>query len=73
MEYKRMVVEAQTMVDKARDKQKGKNVEIMGQCDDDLTKQMDIWEDNVSMVLLTSGHLEIGFYDIANIKGLISG
>jgi hypothetical protein len=29
MEYRKMVVEAQTMVDEARDKQKGKNVETM--------------------------------------------
>jgi hypothetical protein len=58
MEYKRMVVEAQTMVDEARNKQKGKNVETVGQSEDDQSRQMDIWEDNVSMVLLTGGHLE---------------
>jgi hypothetical protein len=29
---------------------------------------MDMWEDNVSMVLLISGHLEIGLFDIANIE-----
>jgi hypothetical protein len=28
---------------------------------------MDIWEDNVSMVLLVGGHLEIGLYDTTNI------
>ncbi len=27
-----------------------------------------MWEDNVSMVLLISGHLEIGLFDIANIE-----
>jgi hypothetical protein len=31
-------------------------------------KQMGIWEDNVLMVLLTGGHLEIEFYDITNIE-----
>jgi hypothetical protein len=31
MEYKRMVVEAKTMVDEAINKQKGKSVEIEGQ------------------------------------------
>jgi len=35
MEYRRMVVEAQTMVDETRNKQKGKNVEIEGQSEDD--------------------------------------
>jgi hypothetical protein len=29
---------------------------------------MDIWEDKVSMVLFTGGHLETRLYDIANIK-----
>jgi len=29
---------------------------------------MDIWEDNVSMVLLIGGQLETGLYDIANIE-----
>jgi len=29
---------------------------------------MDIQEDNVSMVLLISGHLETGLYDTTNIK-----
>lgn len=29
---------------------------------------MDIWEDNVSMVLFTSGHLEIKLYDTTNIE-----
>jgi hypothetical protein len=29
---------------------------------------MDIWEDNVSMVLLTGGHMEIELYDTANIE-----
>ncbi len=63
-----MVVEAQTMVDEARNKLKGKSVEIMGQSEDDQSMQMDIWEDNVSMVLLTGGHLEVELYDIANIE-----
>jgi hypothetical protein len=40
----------------------------MGQCEDDQSRQMDIWEDNVLMVLLTSGHLEIVLYDTTNIK-----
>ncbi len=68
MEYQKMVVEAQTMVDEARNKQKGKSVETMGQSEDDQSRQMGIWEDNVSMVLLIGGHLETKFYDIANIK-----
>jgi hypothetical protein len=29
---------------------------------------MDIWENNVSMVLFISGHLETKLYDITNIK-----
>jgi hypothetical protein len=29
---------------------------------------MDIMEDNVLMVLFTSGHLKTGLYDITNIK-----
>jgi hypothetical protein len=29
---------------------------------------MGIWEDNVSMVLLTSGHLETKLYEITNIE-----
>jgi hypothetical protein len=35
MEYKKMVVETQTMVDEARNRQKGKSVEKMGQSKDD--------------------------------------
>ncbi len=52
MEYKKMVIEVQTMVDEAKNKQKGKSVEILGQNEDDQSRQMGIWEDNVSMVLL---------------------
>jgi hypothetical protein len=40
----------------------------MGQIEDDQSKQMDIWEDNVSMVLLIGGHLEAELYDIANVE-----
>jgi len=29
---------------------------------------MDIWEDNVSMVLFTGGHLEAELYDTTNIE-----
>jgi hypothetical protein len=43
-------------------------VEAMGRCEDDKSRQMDVWEDNVSMVLLTGGQLETGLYDIANIE-----
>jgi hypothetical protein len=68
MEYRRMVVEAQTMVNEAKDRQNDKSVETMGQCEDDQSRQMEIWEDNVSMVLFTGGHLEIGLYDTANIE-----
>ncbi len=35
MEYKRMVVEVQTMVDEAKNRQKGKSVEKMGQGEND--------------------------------------
>jgi hypothetical protein len=29
---------------------------------------MDIWENKVSLVLLISGRLEVGIYDVVNIK-----
>jgi hypothetical protein len=45
-----LFVEIQTMEDKTKDKQKGKNVETMGQYEYAQSRQMDIWEDNVSMV-----------------------
>ncbi len=61
MEYRRMVVEAQTMVHEALNKHKGNNVEIMGQSEDDQSRQMDVWEDNVSMVLLISGLWKLSF------------
>jgi hypothetical protein len=35
MEYRRMVVEVPTMVDEAKDRQKGKSVETMGRYEDD--------------------------------------
>jgi hypothetical protein len=47
------------MVDEAKNKQKDKGVETEGQSEDDQSRQMDIWGDNVSMALLTAGHLEI--------------
>jgi hypothetical protein len=62
------VVEVQTMVDEARNKQKGKSVETIGQSEDDKSEQMDIWENNVSMVILTGGHLEAKLYDTSNIE-----
>ncbi len=40
MEYKKMVVEAQTMVDETRNRHKGKSVEIMGQNEDNQSRQM---------------------------------
>jgi hypothetical protein len=58
MDCRRMVVEAQIMVDGVRNKHKCKSVEIEGQSEDDQARQMDIWEDSVSIALLTSGHLE---------------
>jgi len=61
MEYRRMVVEAQTMVHEALNKHKGNNVETMGQSEDDQSRQMDVWEDNVSMVLLISGLWKLSF------------
>jgi len=63
-----MVVETQTMVDEAKNRQKGKSVEIEGQSEDDQSRQMDIWHDNLSMALLTSGHLETEFDNISNIE-----
>jgi len=54
MEYKRIVVEVQTMVDEAKNRQKGKSVETEGQSEDDQSRQMDIWEDNMSIALFTS-------------------
>jgi len=68
MEYKKMVVETQTMGDEAKNRQKGKSVEIEGQSEDDQSKKMDIWQDNLSMALLISGHLEIEFDNISNIE-----
>jgi len=35
IEYRKMVLEAQTMVDEAKNKHKGKSVETMGQSEDD--------------------------------------
>jgi len=63
-----MVVEAQTMVNEAKNRQRGKNVEIMGQGEDDQSRQMDIWEDNVSMELLIGGHLDTELYDTTNME-----
>ncbi len=40
----------------------------MGQSEDDKSRQMGIWEDNVSMVLLIGGHLETELYDTTNIE-----
>ncbi len=37
-----MVIEVQTMVDEARNRQKGKIVEIVRQSEDDQSRQMDI-------------------------------
>ncbi len=68
MDYKRMVVEAQTMVDEAKNRQKGKSVETEGQSEDDQSRQMDIWEDSVSMPLLTSAHLEVELDNTTNIE-----
>ncbi len=42
MEYKKMVIEVQTIVDEAKNKQKGKIVEIVRQSEDDQSRQMDI-------------------------------
>jgi hypothetical protein len=40
----------------------------MGQGEDDRSKQMDIWEDNVSMELFIGGHLDTELYDITNME-----
>ncbi len=55
------------MVDEAINRQKGKSVETEGQSEDDQSRQMDIWEDNMSIALLTSGHLEAKFDNIPKI------
>jgi hypothetical protein len=41
-------------------------VEIEGQSENDQAKQMDIWEDSVSITLFTDGHLEVELDNIAN-------
>jgi hypothetical protein len=56
------------MVDNAKDKQKGKYVGIIGVGKEEQLKQMDIWEDKVAMVLLTSGHLEADTHETSSIK-----
>jgi hypothetical protein len=43
-------------------------VEIEGPSEDDQSRQMDIWEDSVSMALLTGGHLEVELDNTTNIK-----
>ncbi len=68
MEYRRMVFEAQTMLDETKNRLKGKSVEIVRQSDQ--SRVMDIWEDNVSMVLLIGGHLEVELDDTANIESV---
>jgi hypothetical protein len=42
-------------------------VETEGQNEDDQSRQMDIWENNVSIALLIGGHLEAELDNIANI------
>jgi hypothetical protein len=54
-------------VDATKNKQKGKSVETEGQSEDDQARQTDIWEDSVSITLLTGGHLEVELDNIANI------
>ncbi len=44
IEYRKMVLEAQTMVDEARNKHKGKSVETMGQSEDDRSCKWIYWE-----------------------------
>jgi len=66
MDCRRMVVEVQIMVDATKNKHKGKSLEIEGQSEDDQARQMDIWEDSVSIALFTSGHLEVELDNIAN-------
>jgi len=43
-------------------------VEIMGQGEDDQSRQMDIWEDNVSMELFVDGNLDTELYDTTNME-----
>jgi len=44
-------------------------VEIEGQIEDDQSRQLDIWEDSMSIALLTSGHLEVKLDDTTNMEG----
>jgi len=41
-------------------------VEIEGQNENDQAKQMDIWEDSVSIALFIGGHLEVELDNTAN-------
>jgi hypothetical protein len=68
VKYRRTVVEIQNMEDEAKDRHKCKSVEIVIQCEDDQLRQMDIWENKVLIVFLTSGNLEAKIYDSTNIK-----
>jgi len=43
-------------------------VETEGQSEDDQSRQMDIWEDSMSIALLTGGHLKDELDNTANIK-----
>jgi len=62
-----MIIEAQIMVDNAKDQKKGKVFEKEGMREGDQLKQMDIWEDGLLMVLLIGGQLEIDVYDVVEI------
>ncbi len=41
-------------------------MEIEGQSENDQAKQMDIWEDSVSIALFTGGHLEVELDNTTN-------
>ncbi len=43
-------------------------METKGYNEDDLSRQMDMWEDNVSMALFTGGHMEAKLDNTTNIE-----
>ncbi len=51
VEYRRMVIEMQTMVDDAKDRQKNKGIHKVGLCENDELKQMDMGKQSVNGVV----------------------
>jgi hypothetical protein len=55
------------MVDHIQLRHKGKCIETIELCKDERLKQMDMWENNVVIILFIGRHLKAGAYDVANI------